>query len=28
VIEVAVAVYLLERQLGVACTIPLAVAIG
>lgn len=28
VIEVAVAVYLLGRQLGVACTIPLAVAIG
>ena len=28
VIEVAVAIYLLERQLGVACTIPLAVAIG
>ena len=28
VIEVTVAIYLLERQLGVACTIPLAVAIG
>ena len=28
VIEVAIAIYLLERQLGVACTIPLAVAVG
>lgn len=27
-IEIAVAIYLLARQLGVACTIPLAVAIG
>ena len=28
VIEVALAIYLLERQLGAACAIPLAVAIG
>lgn len=28
VIEIAIAIYLLERQLGVACTIPLAVAIS
>ena len=27
-IEIAVAIYLLERQLGVACFIPVAVAIG
>lgn len=27
-VEISVAVYLLERQLGVACVIPVAVAIG
>ena len=27
-IEVAVAIYLLERQLGVACVVPVAVSIG
>ena len=28
VIEVGLALYLLERQLGVACVVPVAVAIG
>lgn len=28
IVEVALAIYLLERQLGAACAIPLAVAIG
>jgi ATP-binding cassette subfamily C (CFTR/MRP) protein 1 len=27
-IEIAVAIYLLERQLGAACAVPIAVAIG
>jgi hypothetical protein len=27
-IEVGIAIYLLERQLGAACAVPLAVAIG
>ena len=27
-IEIALAIYLLERQLGVACVIPVAVALG
>ena len=27
VVEVGIAIYLLERQLGVACTIPVAVAL-
>ena len=27
-VEISVAVYLLERQLGVSCVIPVAVAIG
>ena len=28
ILEVALAIYLLKRQLGVACVIPVAVAIG
>ena len=28
VIEIGLAIYLLERQLGVACAIPIAVSVG
>jgi ATP-binding cassette subfamily C (CFTR/MRP) protein 1 len=28
VLEVAIAIYLLKRQMGAACAVPIAVAIG